>query len=57
MKKIDRREIDRRDTDRRENDLRIAARLTLQLNGKATVTVEGAQDQREIKFKNKNYID
>jgi len=52
MEKIDRREIDQRDTDRREIDRRIAARFTLPLKGKATFTVAGAQDQREIKVKN-----
>ena len=52
MKKIDRREIDRRDTDRRDINRRIAERFTLPLKGKATFTVAGAQDQREITVKN-----
>ncbi len=41
MKKIDRREIERR----------IAERFTIPLIGKATFTVAGAQDQREIKVR------
>ncbi len=42
MKKMDRREIERR----------IAERFTIPLIGKATFTVAGAQDQREIKVRN-----
>ncbi len=52
MKKIDRREIDRRDNDRRDINRRIAERFTLPLKGKATFTLAGRQDQREIKVKN-----
>jgi hypothetical protein len=44
--------IDRRDTDRRDINRRIAERFTLPLKGKATFTVAGAQDQREITVKN-----
>lgn len=42
MKKMDRRAIERR----------IAERFTLPVIGKATFTVAGAQDQREIKVRN-----
>ena len=52
MKKIDRRAIERRDSDRREIERRMAERFTLPLIGKATFTVAGAQDQREIKVRN-----
>jgi len=52
MKKIDRRAIERRDSDRREIERRIAERFTIPLIGKATFTVAGAQDQREIKVRN-----
>ncbi len=52
MKKMDRRAIERRDSDRREIERRMAERFTLPLKGKATFTVAGAQDQREIKVRN-----
>ena len=52
MKIIDRRAIERRDSDRREIERRMAERFTLPLKGKATFTVAGAQDQREIKVRN-----
>jgi len=52
MKKIDRRAIERRDRDRREVERRMAERFTLPLIGKATFTVAGAQDQREIQVRN-----
>jgi len=52
MKKMDRRAIKRRDSDRREIERRIAERFTIPLIGKATFTVAGAQDQREIKVRN-----
>jgi len=52
MKKIDRRAIERRDSDRREIERRMAERFTRPLMGKATFTVAGAQDQREIKVRN-----
>ncbi len=52
MKKKDRRAIERRDSDRREIERRMAERFTLPLIGKATFTVAGAQDQREIKVRN-----
>ncbi len=52
MKKMDQRAIERRDSDRREIERRMAERFTLPLIGKATFTVVGAQDQREIKVRN-----
>ncbi len=52
MKKNDRRAIERRDSDRREIERRIAERFTIPLIGKATFTVAGAQDQRDITVKN-----
>ncbi len=52
MKKIDRRAIERRDSERREIERRIAERFTIPLIGKATFTVAGAQDQRDIKVRN-----
>ena len=52
MKKMDRRAIERRDSNRREIERRIAERFTLPVIGKATFTVAGAQDQREIKVRN-----
>ena len=52
MKIIDRRAIERRESDRRAIERRIATRFTIPLKGKATFTVAGTQDQREIKVKN-----
>ena len=52
MKRIDRREIEWGESDRREIKRRIAERFTIPLTGKATFTVAGAQDQREIKVQN-----
>ena len=52
MKIIDRRAIERRESDRRYIKRRIAERFTLPLIGKATFTVAGAQDQREIQVRN-----
>jgi hypothetical protein len=52
MERIDRRAIERGESDRRAIERRIAARFTLPLKGKATFTVAGAQDQREIRVKN-----
>ncbi len=52
MEKTDRRAIERRDSERRHIERRIAERFTLPLKGKATFTVAGAQDQREIRVKN-----
>jgi len=52
MKIIDRRAIERRESDRREIERRIAKRFTIPLKGKATFTVAGTQDQREIEVKN-----
>ena len=52
MKIIDRRAIERRESDRRAIERRIAERFTIPLKGKATFTVAGTQDQREIEVKN-----
>ncbi len=52
MKTMDRRAIERRDSNRREIEPRMAERFTLPVIGKATFTVAGAQDQRDITVKN-----
>ncbi len=52
MKTNDRRAIEWGKSDRREIKRRIAERFTIPLKGKATFTVAGAQDQREIRVKN-----
>jgi hypothetical protein len=52
MKIVDRRAIEWGESDRRAIKRRIAERFTIPLTGKATFTVAGAQDQREIKVKN-----
>ncbi len=52
MKIVDRRAIEWGESDRRAIKRRIAERFTIPLKGKATFTVAGAQDQREIKVKN-----
>ena len=52
MKIVDRRAIEWGESDRRAIKRRIAERFTLPLKGKATFTVAGAQDQREITVKN-----
>ena len=54
MKTIDRRAIERRQRDRREVERRITERFAIPLKGRATFTVAGVQDQREIKVKNIN---
>jgi hypothetical protein len=52
MERIDRRAAGRRESDRRVIERRIAARFTIPLKGKATFTVAGVRDQKEIKVKN-----
>ena len=52
MKIVDRRAIEWGESDRRAIKRRIAERFTIPLKGKATFTVAGTQDQREIKVKN-----